>query len=159
MKTTWIAILAASTLLLSSVAGTAQEGEQDDGQPDEEPAEWPLPEDEDRIHLGDLLQPYADHADIAIVFDPKKLSGAVELKPDDKGRTLKGDEIDTFVSDALEQFRYALMPEAFGTTIMPTVETQTRAAVLTEEELASADDWTWGCVLLSASRSRLDSDG
>jgi len=146
MKPTILLILAVVSLLVCHVIGSAQE----DVQPDEgaDAPEWPLPKDKDLIPVGDLISAYAEHANTSIIFDPRKLSGAAKLKPEEKGRTLKGAEIDMFVSNALESSRSTLMPGVFGTVIVPIAEAVTFAPVLTEEELGRADDWTWACVLV-----------
>ncbi|MCB9932609.1 MAG: hypothetical protein H6841_04215 [Planctomycetes bacterium] len=139
MKTSACAVLSALVLLALAVTpGTAQE---------EEPG-WPLPAEGGEVSLNEIVRLYAQHASIAILYDPKMISGDVKLKDEDKGRELKGEEIDLFVANSLAEFRLALLPNLNTWSLASSAEAATAAQVLSEAELAQADDWHWYCVYL-----------
>lgn len=107
--------------------------------------EWTLPEG-GSIAYPDLLQKYSQDRKLVILYSPRWLSGQYKWSTERDGQTLRGQDIDLFVADALEHNKFALAPIASGWVVVPVVEAVTHAPVISEAELASANPAHWASV-------------
>lgn len=148
---------ALALLVLAATTGTSQQAKapsiglfQDAGE-----AVLTLPR-EDTVPLSDLIQTYVELRGLAIIYNPKWVTGDVKLKADEQGKELRGSEIDMFVSNALEHYRFVLVRTITCWYIVPSVEAATVTSVLTESELATADDWCWACLHVAVEQADIN---
>jgi hypothetical protein len=103
---------------------------------------WTLPAS-GAVSVTDLLALYASCRDVLILFNEKAFYGSTSFQGQEN-RKLKGDQIDIFVANCLEEFRMALTKAGANQyRIIPSAETITKSSTITEDELAATPAWQW----------------
>jgi hypothetical protein len=103
---------------------------------------WTLQENGE-IPFGDLLALYSSCRNVLILGDARKIQGTMTFRcPADT--ELKGDDIDLFVANCLEENRLVLT-KAGGNQyrIVPAAEAITSSPAITVAELETAPAWQW----------------
>lgn len=101
---------------------------------------WMLTADGRSLHR-DLLRLYARSRDLTIIFNPRAVTGEVTWTAPE-GRRLQGDDIDLFVANALEQYRFAFVEQgANQLLVVPFMEVPGQSKFVSRDELAACDSW------------------
>jgi hypothetical protein len=103
---------------------------------------WVLQENGE-ISFSDLLTLYSSCRNVVILGDTRKISGTMSFKCP-ASTELKGNDIDLFVANCLEEYRL-LLTKAGGNQyrIIPTAEATTSSRAVTVAELETTPAWQW----------------
>lgn len=109
---------------------------------------WTLPE-EGVFPYDKLLDQYAQDRALVIMYQRRHLGRGFQIEAARAGTILRGNDIDLFVADALEQHRFALLPNATGWHVAPVVEAVSHAPAISDAQLAAANPAHWVSVRLT----------
>lgn len=104
-------------------------------------ASWTIA-DSARMDAQSMLEAYSTTRGIKVIYDARRLGSGVLVTG--KNISLTGDEIDHYVSNVLAEARMTLMPRGAGQyVVLPAAEAASSAPTMSEQEFATAKDWTW----------------